>query len=808
MDTEIKSTLFRFVNFRSPELITDVETNPGFVIQKSEDIGVFNAAIQSMPVGSTKATVLRATADNFASQALTVNSLKALNTGMYHFSVWLAKNKKNATETEIQNESAKVTNKNISLVTIWNNLFYQIISQSDFYAKEVLMQLLVAHHVCNTSNGTFKDRALASVVLPENVFTDKSKLTNKEQQPTSRGVVPFANPVFQKLEKQVVAKENIQVLKQLQKELKEAEKIYNTEYQDAYQNSYKTFYEKSVKPELDNYQSKIEAATASYCANANPNIPHDPNNPCHQPPSVPFPSLPEFEFSFREPLEDAFLSGFLSSQSYNAFRELVNPTTRPEDEGALLGGYSAGRFQQFSTYQSADDSINNMLNSEFQEASLYGVDSGSTSLVVGGSLFDVPNTQSPLQPFEYEIKTRNKGLNGVSTLRLQIMLGIPSSAWEIDNVQYKMTRADDTFETFTASGVTHFSGYDALLSLNMTGITNDLKEFHVTFQFKNGKTASATIENFSLSSIYKDFVQFPRRDSDVNQGSAGNTSAVEPIKSFIPKSFGLKQIGIADYNKVEQSIQGYIEGEVSHIENIMAREFKEKNTRRTRKSDVSESRSYETEKEQLTDTTTTDRFEMQDEVAKVIANSKDFNAGIGVNANYKIGTDSSLGIQSNVGFATHNSTEESNIKAQTVAKEITERALERVVNKVREERIEKIIEEFEENNSHGFDNRKGDKHVVGVYRWVDKVYKNQIVNYGKRIMFEFSIPEPARLHNLAMQALVNQKKANPLPVPQDPRTDTVQPLRNYADLDNESILKHWTGIYNVKFEPKPLESIE
>ena len=49
----------------------------------------------------------------------------------------------------------------------------------------------------------------------------------------------------------------------------------------------------------------------------------------------------------------------------------------------------------------------------------------------------------------------------------------------------------------------------------------------------------------------------------------------------------------------------------------------------------------------------------------------------------------------------------------------------------------KIVEEFEENNKHGFDNTKGDKHVVGVYRWVDKIYNlmDQVDSY---------IPTPKR----------------------------------------------------------------
>src|SRR5690606_11488917 len=126
-------------------------------------------------------------------------------------------------------------------------------------------------------------------------------------------------------------------------------------------------------------------------------------------------------------------------------------------------------------------------------------------------------------------------------------------------------------------------------------------------------------------------------------------------------------------------------------------------------------------------------------------------------------------------------------------------------NKVKKERIVKIVEEFEENNSHGFDNRKGDKHVVGVYRWVDKVFKNQILNYGKRLMFEFMVPEPAKLHKLAMEKLVIDKTAMTLEKPEDPRKATsVNKLENYFQLTDTN-LKYWSGRYNVEFEQKPEE---
>ena len=98
-------------------------------------------------------------------------------------------------------------------------------------------------------------------------------------------------------------------------------------------------------------------------------------------------------------------------------------------------------------------------------------------------------------------------------------------------------------------------------------------------------------------------------------------------------------------------------------------------------------------------------------------------------------------------FANRTSKEDATRQAVAKSQEITTRAMDRVVSKVSEERVSKIIQEFTENNVHEFDNRNGSKHITGVYRWVDKKMKNQIFNYGKRMMLEFMIPQPAKLHD-------------------------------------------------------------
>ena len=794
MDNEIKSTLFHFVSMRAPELSSDIELKPNFITQKAEDEGVFNTAIQNITEGNTKMTTLQDEALIFSSSALDVESLKNLNIELYNLSVWLAKNKNKASEAEISIQANEVIDATLGLKVVWNNLFYQIITQKDFYAKEIIMQLLVAHHVCNNSLGNKKERALAKVVLPKELFIDNSSSSELNLNKGVLSEVNFVTPILNNLEKKAISKVNIEVLTRLKAELGKAEKVYKKTYDKQLKKDFKD-YQEDIKPILDEHNEAVELAKTTWCSTRpESTLPYDPTDPCLQPPKLAEPVIPEFEFTFMDELDEDFLEEQLSPESFEVFQNLKTPQ---ESEGffenqslnriAIIGAIS------YDSFESATNSINQLIDAENEILINDIIDNGSTSVIIGGTTTVVPNTAIPLAPFQYEIKTRIKTeFTAATTRTLQIMVGIPEPSWKITAVQYKMTKYDNSFVNNSSTSVVHYIGYDALLNLSMNGITANLQELSITFQFANNRTATILIPDFSLLSIYQSFI--PILDDSNEDETSGSDTTINPENNFIPSGFGIKQIGIADYNKVEQSIHGYIEGEVAHVENVMAREYKEKSTRKLRRSEVTETTSSETEKEQLTDTTSVDRFEMQSEVAKVIANSKDFNAG--VNATY---TGRKYSLSANASLATHNSKEESTRQAVTNAKEITERALDRIVTKVKEERVVKILEEFEENNTHGFDNRKGDKHVVGVYRWVDKVMKNQIINYGKRLMFEFMIPEPARLHKLGMESLINQEKAASLSKPEDPRTATINKLEDYSKI-NDATIKYWSSKYNFEFE--------
>lgn len=209
--------------------------------------------------------------------------------------------------------------------------------------------------------------------------------------------------------------------------------------------------------------------------------------------------------------------------------------------------------------------------------------------------------------------------------------------------------------------------------------------------------------------------------------------------------YGVKNLGVADYRRVEQEICCYVPGEVSHIENILAKEYKEKSTRNLVKSEVSVETLKESEIEHLKDTATTSRNELHSEIASVMEQDRNMDLGANVGYTSKLGA-GQISADASFGFASSNSSTLSNTAAKEYAQEITNRAVDRILQRTSEKRTSRIIKEFEENNKHGFDNRSGEQHVTGIYRWVDIIYKNRIVNYGRRLMLEFMIPEPAAFY--------------------------------------------------------------
>ena len=202
----------------------------------------------------------------------------------------------------------------------------------------------------------------------------------------------------------------------------------------------------------------------------------------------------------------------------------------------------------------------------------------------------------------------------------------------------------------------------------------------------------------------------------------------------------IKPIGVGDLKVVKQWLTAYRPGEISHIHNIMDGESRSRTHRRLEKSEEVFSLSSSRTEEKSRDTQSTERFEVKAEAENVVRASLNVTA----TANLTYNNDAAkITASASAGFGYTRATEDHAKTAQNFARDVVAKAVERVQSQTASQRTITQTFETEERNSQVFDNPAGGGHISGIYRWIDKEYTAQVYNYGKRMMFEFVVPQPA-----------------------------------------------------------------
>ncbi len=221
-----------------------------------------------------------------------------------------------------------------------------------------------------------------------------------------------------------------------------------------------------------------------------------------------------------------------------------------------------------------------------------------------------------------------------------------------------------------------------------------------------------------------------------------------PEADFPPKKgegfFNNKYSG--DLQKVRQTLKRYELGEIAAIENVMIGERKVANYRQLQKIEESITTSAETVEESEKEMQTNDQFKLQTESSKTVSEDKSKEAGITVTGSYGAITATATG-----NIAVHGASEESKNTSTSYARDILDRSVQKIKEKILKETFKKTTSETEKKQEHSFDNTGKDEHVNGVYQWVNKIYEVQVVNYGLRQFFEFIIPDPAGFFRFAIQ---------------------------------------------------------
>jgi len=842
-------TLFRFVSLRNPQLTETKKQNLGFIHRPSDLTGLFDVAVNPNDTALVKFQSLVGAVKSF--DPVGYKSETQIEEGYFSEALKIGRKiaKKETLSVADENTAKSLYNNSTiqsKLGEVWDNLIYQTVTQDNFYVKEALVHILKALHfgyvadlpvtpeLTKINGNDLKAKALeAKVVLPMKLLGDGNEGEGQNTTTPATGnafqvnvsqigsgvingtTIPKAVNQQLKVEGQKISELSLLSLErdqlvQLRSELEKIQKLFYTLKAKAYDTAYKQ-YLNTNQAGIDAYNAMLEKINAQIDKGG---ISQEEIDALYT--ELDRLNVPPFKFEYKNELNFEDLKAKLSEDLFEIFIKhfaLVNggipvegelDFTKVEfvsDKQILIDKVPVIITEEYDTFIEIFETIDKQASSKTQELFAKSPVQQQEYAKIGSVLVPIANKTTYTEiSGTYYLKVISKKVLFTTHNAIIFYYNTDSDSLALSSANMEIS-GDGPLQNVSVPATDIVDG--KVVFPPALNFMKNVARVKINLYFKNGEHTvieHATVPNqeytgkFSFRTMVDDGDDGGENPGTGGENPGGNNNP-QP-GTFLPKHFGVKRLGIADYLKVVQSTHAYIPGEVTHIENVMAKEFKQKSTRRLRRSEIQTTTSKSTERETLSDTTTTTRNDMQSEVANVI--QQDINT----EAHFRYG---GLGKSFEIGgsFAAHNSKETSTRQAVEKSQEITAKATERILTKVAEERIEKIIEEFEENNAHGFDNRNGNKHVVGVYRWVDKKLKNQIYNYGKRTMFEFMIPEPARLHNLATPSV----KADTLKAPVDPRkADGEWKMPDFKSATKEQ-LQHWAEIYGITLSAMPQSNI-
>jgi hypothetical protein len=167
---------------------------------------------------------------------------------------------------------------------------------------------------------------------------------------------------------------------------------------------------------------------------------------------------------------------------------------------------------------------------------------------------------------------------------------------------------------------------------------------------------------------------------------------------------------------------GYEAGEISHIENVLVGELLRRTTTREELSEQTLTEEVVSVVAQERDQQSTDRNELTTETQR--------------EASRQTSTSEPGMSSTDYGRLVENS-------KSNFARTVSARAVDSVTQTVRTQRVQRERKSFTERAVHELDNKDGNDQVRGVYQWVDKRYSLRLMNYGKRLLYDVVVPEPA-----------------------------------------------------------------
>ena len=694
-------TLFKFLSLQNPGEKSGEIAGKRFIDHPLKDESTFLLAVEGLETQSGIDTAISTAVAAFA-PLKSVKDVKAISPAMAKFGEWISNPKSNILSDEFgQKSEGLVSLTDAQQILLWDNLYYLAITAGDQRITDTVIKMIRGNNLYNEAvafmlahpedpddpkedDGPSKEAAAlmydlvkASVLIP-GILVSREKIPSIES--VSDTMDQHQRKALTMLQDADVARFDIKRFQDTIDEIRKAKLLFdeaaNKELSDAFK--------------LYNESIRILIAAA----------PKDPDTG-----EIIMPELPEFVFESALVFDEAYLADKISEESLKKYLASKKVTHKTPDETLKE---IAGEITQ--AYDQLDANI-------IRDVTIKAYN--GLSLSVNNKPADNTLVMKAIKLYENE-----------DLYAFFVTQYFENNDFRIKEIDFTLNPGPDGSHQFLAKQAVSESDSHVSYLLFPKGLELDLAS--------GGHTFTAVYSTFNP--VYTKM----QSATTTRHPSYGDVIPLNTSTDGIPGNervavYGIKKIQIAEYNRVEQEIYCYVPGEVSHIENIMAREYKEKAARNLTRSEITTEESSEREVENLTDTTSTDRHELQSEISRVLQEDMSLQTGASVGVNLK-----TFSANANASFSMGSSETNSFNQAESFAQEVTERAMERIVEKVTYKRTSRMLKEYEETNKHGFDNRLGDKHVTGIYRWVDKIYKNTLVNYGKRLMYDFMIPEPAK----------------------------------------------------------------
>jgi|GEM_PF-2611481 len=355
----------------------------------------------------------------------------------------------------------------------------------------------------------------------------------------------------------------------------------------------------------------------------------------------------------------------------------------------------------------------------------------------------------------------------------------------------------------TEQNLTEINENEIVTDADYTGILSVLQVNKITIEAAEKKTDA------KLKDLYKQTDQLvPGKTYSLIGGEWKDITPVvnpgyvvedETGKSIMVYSQGcyLKYpVRVADLRVVEQQTVGYIPAEIASVNNTQKGEKNTRVTRRLKKVESFESFLEESEVTKETDTQSTEKFSIENEAFEVQQEENSWNVNASVSGSYGPVSATVSG-----GYASSSSESSGNSTAQKYAKEIFTKVIDRVSNRTRIERSLKTIEEFEETVTHEIDNSTQETKSY-VYRWLNKLVRGTLKNYGKRLIFEINVAHPS---SYFISRMIKEKPQ--LNIPDDPRELIMGGIKFNPQMIDQNNYIALSTIYKTKLEAPPEQKI-